>query len=81
MCDEEWDIYEALEELLYVEALRYYHRGDLGGLRELEVRAARLGVDEVFLSRISELRAELEERLLRRMEESLGGGRAARVES
>lgn len=71
MCDEEWDIYEALEELLYVEALRYYHRGDLGRLRELEVRAARLGVDEVFLSRISELRRELEERVLQRIEEAV----------
>lgn len=71
MCEEEWDIYEALEEHLYAEALRYYHRGDLGGLRELEQRAARLGVDEVLLDRLAELRQELEKRLIERMEAAL----------
>ncbi len=67
MCDDEWDIYRELEELLYAEALRYYVASDLGRLREIEERAEKLGVDELLLERLAGLRRELEERLLREM--------------
>jgi len=70
------DVYMELEELVYAEALRYYSQGRLGRLRALYERAARLGVDYTVLEDVEELIWRLEERLLQRMGEALGGVRA-----
>ncbi len=75
MCDDGWDIYRELEEHLYAEALGYYARRQLGRLRELEERAERLGVDELLLERIAQLRYDLEKELAEKMRNVLSAER------
>lgn len=67
MCHGYIDEYELMDELVYREALLLHRRGDLAGLRDLYIKAARMEVDHAVLEEIEELIEELEEKLFTKM--------------